>query len=172
MFKDFFNRVAISEDQIPEYLNNISYTLATKRTLLKWRTFIVTDSLENLRNLEVMSAPIMHSLETPIFGFIFTGQGAQWANMGVELLKFPVFRGIIEQAEIYLKGLGCLWSILGECYRSSYLAVLCSNNQQRRSEGQLKIPIYISPNSASQYAPPFKSHWWNFSIISTFIQGL
>jgi acyl transferase domain-containing protein len=47
-------------------------------------------------------------------GFIFTGQGAQWARMGMELVHYPVFRQSLELADAHMKKLGSAWSALGK----------------------------------------------------------
>ncbi len=50
--------------------------------------------------------------------FVFTGQGAQWWRMGQDLLKRePVFRGVLEEIDTYLKPLAG-WSLIEEMTRS------------------------------------------------------
>ncbi|KAG6365680.1 hypothetical protein INS49_007291 [Diaporthe citri] len=49
----------------------------------------------------------------PLLHFLFTGQGAQWPRMGLDLLQFEPFRGALEQADTYLRQeLGCEWSLM------------------------------------------------------------
>lgn len=49
--------------------------------------------------------------------FVFTGQGAQWWAMGQELIKRePVFRGVLEEIDTYLKPLAG-WSLIEEMTR-------------------------------------------------------
>ncbi len=46
--------------------------------------------------------------------FVFTGQGAQWWRMGQDLIKRePVFRGVLEEIDSYLKPLAG-WSLIDE----------------------------------------------------------
>lgn len=52
--------------------------------------------------------------EKPKLGFIFTGQGAQWANMGMGLLAYPVFAQTLHEADGILRNLGAKWSLLGK----------------------------------------------------------
>lgn len=55
---------------------------------------------------------------TPRIGFVFTGQGAQWASMGIELMQHPVFRNSMEAADHYLQHeLDCGWSAIEELGR-------------------------------------------------------
>lgn len=49
--------------------------------------------------------------------FVFTGQGAQWWAMGQELIRRePVFRGVLEEIDLYLKPLAG-WSLIEEMTR-------------------------------------------------------
>jgi len=46
--------------------------------------------------------------------FIFTGQGAQWATMGKELIDHRAFKQSLEISQMTLDVLGCKWRILDE----------------------------------------------------------
>ncbi|KAJ8131695.1 hypothetical protein O1611_g1925 [Lasiodiplodia mahajangana] len=74
----------------PEELNDIAYTLATRREHLPYRSFAVAD-VENAKET-VFSTTVKATAAVsskPVF--IFTGQGAQWPTMGAMLLSdFPV----------------------------------------------------------------------------------
>lgn len=48
----------------------------------------------------------------PGLALVFTGQGAQWAEMGMELVHYTVFRESVALADAYLKELGSPWSAL------------------------------------------------------------
>lgn len=50
----------------------------------------------------------------PGLALVFTGQGAQWARMGMGLVHYPVFQESIQSADAYLKSLGSDWSAIGE----------------------------------------------------------
>lgn len=39
----------------------------------------------------------------PGLAFVFSGQGTQWARMGMELIHYPVYRRCIESADAYFK---------------------------------------------------------------------
>lgn len=53
------------------------------------------------------------SVSKTTLGFIFTGQGAQWAGMGRELRVFELFEKRLREAEEYLIELGCCWKLRG-----------------------------------------------------------
>ncbi|TVY81512.1 Reducing polyketide synthase FUB1 [Lachnellula suecica] len=95
-----------------EPLHNLSYTLAAKRTQFNWRTAIVASSVEELQNALGEKQQVARVAAETGLAFVFTGQGAQWARMGIELLHYPVFRESLELAEAYLKTLGSSWSVI------------------------------------------------------------
>lgn len=97
-------------------LGNLAYTLSEKRSRLPWKSYVVSESIAELRtSLERgLPKPVRSSSATPVLGFIFTGQGAQWYAMGRELLAYPTYRKSLEDATQYLRSLGCRWSLIGE----------------------------------------------------------
>lgn len=77
-------------------LSDLAYTLSERRTKLWHRAFIVA------RNTVLDDKPdAWHAAKkspiAPTFGFIFTGQGAQWPQMGRDLLQFFPWTGDILQ---------------------------------------------------------------------------
>lgn len=96
------------------YLKDLCFTLASKRTAFPWRTATVAKSLpELIEHLDKKLIPIKAGV-APRLAFVFSGQGAQWFAMGRELLTYSVFRGSLQAASDYLHELGCHWSLLGE----------------------------------------------------------
>jgi emericellamide synthase (highly reducing iterative type I polyketide synthase) len=53
----------------------------------------------------------------PSIGFVFSGQGAQYAQMGRQLLTYPTFLRSMEKARQKLIHLGCTWDLLVELCR-------------------------------------------------------
>jgi acyl transferase domain-containing protein len=100
-----------------QYLNDLAYTLAMKRTIFPWKSFVVAGSLSELvKRLPDASKRSRHTRKgsVPKVGFVFTGQGAQWHAMGRELLIYPVFRRSLEMASTYLSGLCSPWDLMGK----------------------------------------------------------
>ena len=102
------------------YLDDLSYTLACKRTSFVWRTFIIARSISSLTQaLESYPKPVRSGSNSRV-GFVFTGQGAQWYAMGRELLDYPVFRQSLVDAGSYLVELRCPWNLMGRISPSLY----------------------------------------------------
>ncbi|OAA72144.1 Beta-ketoacyl synthase [Cordyceps fumosorosea ARSEF 2679] len=67
-----------SDNLADDFLTNYAYTLGCRRSRLEWRSFFLQAS--------------------PRLCFLFCGQGAQWARMGLDLRPFPVFWNSINSA--------------------------------------------------------------------------
>ncbi|KAL8954143.1 MAG: hypothetical protein Q9222_000026 [Ikaeria aurantiellina] len=93
------------------YLDDLAYTLSTRRSALEWRTFVVIDSLNDLVSLKPRLSPPKRSMRSQQLGLLFTGQGAQWPGMGRELLSYPTFSTSLHNAEAYFRALGAEWSL-------------------------------------------------------------
>ncbi|KAI0396952.1 polyketide synthase [Xylariaceae sp. FL0594] len=111
------SEIPLSGSEKRRLMRDLIYTLAEKRTHHGWRAFVLVDGGSDL--LSVLSSKPMstRAVSNPRLGFIFTGQGAQWAAMGKELMAYPVFQKSLYEADKYLKGLGCSWSLIFELLR-------------------------------------------------------
>jgi acyl transferase domain-containing protein len=115
-------------------LSDLSYTLATRRSLHAWRSVIVspntTDLIEQLSRIVPVKARLA---SRPQIAFIFTGQGAQWHAMGRETIaSSQVFRDSITKSSILLKDWGNEWSLEEELLRDE--------DSSRLGESQLAQP--------------------------------
>ncbi|OLN87132.1 Lovastatin diketide synthase LovF 17 [Colletotrichum chlorophyti] len=97
-------------------LNDLAYTLSERRTKHYYRAFDLTRSnkakvgVDSLIQGKQASSP-------PRVGFVFTGQGAQWSQMGAELLKsHPLAKSVIRNLDDVLQSLPepPKWSLLAE----------------------------------------------------------
>ncbi|KAJ5595540.1 uncharacterized protein N7459_001748 [Penicillium hispanicum] len=96
-----------------KYLMDLAFTLLAKRSNLRWKTFHVASSVDELQKKLDSNAPVAFRAKPHDYriGFVFTGQGAQWSKMGSSLLMYPAFRQSIEEASSYLSELGCPYSV-------------------------------------------------------------
>ncbi|KAL7934550.1 putative polyketide synthase [Trichoderma chlorosporum] len=104
-------------EQHPDRLLDLSYTLGARREDLRQRAFAVYDGV----NPPELS-PIVKHKNPPQVILVFTGQGAQWAEMGADLLEqYPSFQSDIREMDATLKRLPnpSSWTIEQELRRSS-----------------------------------------------------
>ncbi|KAJ5113761.1 reducing type I polyketide synthase [Penicillium angulare] len=109
-----FHSLDLTTEQKARYLSDLAYTLSDRRSILPWRSFATVNSLSNITHGELSFHKALRSSRKLGMGFVFTGQGAQFAGMGRELLMYPVFRNTLHRAQLYLCELGCQWSLIEE----------------------------------------------------------
>ncbi|KAL9127726.1 MAG: hypothetical protein Q9217_003456 [Psora testacea] len=98
------NVKAIGDVALNYYLVDLAHTLNLHRTMFSHRAFTVANEG---REMEAFAPSALQtgvaSKKTPGIGFLFTGQGAQWAGMAREALKeFPSFRDTIQKLDVCL----------------------------------------------------------------------
>ena len=105
----------------PQNMANLAYTLGEHRSKLPWKTTCFAENGPELcEKLECLQKDIaVRSTGEPRIGFVFTGQGAQWPGMGVELLERKVFRNSVDKSAQYLQELCCEWDPIEELRRPS-----------------------------------------------------
>ncbi|KAL8902861.1 MAG: hypothetical protein Q9207_004326 [Kuettlingeria erythrocarpa] len=106
--------LGLEVQEASQYLESFSHTLASRRTSFDWKAFIVTRSLSDVTEEALKLSRAYKSIGQPKLGFVFTGQGAQYAGMAKELLCYPIFQNSLRQSEMYMAELGCHWSLIGE----------------------------------------------------------
>lgn len=89
-------------------LLDLSYTLANRRSRLQSKAFVVAShvSLDNAFQNNMEAFVFAEKKKPPTVGFVFTGQGAQWARMGSELMTYyPSFLRTIRRLDMALEDL-------------------------------------------------------------------
>ncbi|GAM42968.1 hypothetical protein TCE0_044f17402 [Talaromyces pinophilus] len=97
-WESYFQRKG--ENKEPSWLDDVAYTLDTRRSSFLWKSYAVVSSsfdLNRITQLVSEGRPIQ-SL-APRLAFVFTGQGAQWHGMARELLAYPEFLNVVMEAE-------------------------------------------------------------------------
>ncbi|KAI1478194.1 putative hybrid NRPS/PKS enzyme [Daldinia eschscholtzii] len=97
-YRDYLTTANISPDSIPFTLRDLSWTLSNRRTTLEYRTVLpavsklddlvskMTKTIDSLNQSPPSSSTKPVTNKPRVLG-VFTGQGAQWARMGAELIE-------------------------------------------------------------------------------------
>ena len=96
----------------PDFMLDLSTTLCDYRTTFKHCQAVVASTRQQLTEklgLALQASGTLAGL--PIF--VFTGQGAQWAQMGMSLMKNDDYSTTMHDADNYLRSLGASWSLVG-----------------------------------------------------------
>lgn len=105
-----------------EKLSQLAYTLGARRSVHSWRTYSVVglrDTIAAEPNPDhgltpvAVARPVRAPTEDSSISFVFTGQGAQYARMGLELLEYHPFKQSLCKSDAIFKKLGSAWSIFG-----------------------------------------------------------
>ncbi|KAI0551232.1 hypothetical protein F4679DRAFT_145449 [Xylaria curta] len=95
-------------------VERLAYTLASRRSHMLWRAFsVVSDDSITMSPRLPISRSVRASTDVGI-AFIFTGQGAQYVNMGLGLLKYPIYEATLKRIDHIYRDLGCEWSIFNQ----------------------------------------------------------
>lgn len=104
------------EKNDPVDLDNLSYTLASRRSGFNWRYSVTAQDAGSL--IKELSAKDFKPVKTPAQVtnvFVFTGQGAQYFQMGHSLIGTEsAFAKSIQHSDAILKQLGAAWSLVEE----------------------------------------------------------
>lgn len=102
-------------------LDQLAYTLAARRSLMSWRAFAIVQPDHISQKIDMTSnpslqtsPPVRASVEKACIAFVFTGQGAQYVAMGLDLLVYPVFQNSLSRSAFIFAELGCKWSLIGK----------------------------------------------------------
>jgi acyl transferase domain-containing protein/NADPH:quinone reductase-like Zn-dependent oxidoreductase len=103
-------------------LDDFAFTLSARRSNLNWRCHAVVDPETSHLKTDVMVSTPYRSSQQHGAAFIFTGQGAEHHQMGLELLLYPVFRDALDEIDSILSSFGCKWSIVDELQKSENIS--------------------------------------------------
>lgn len=166
----YLEHVASNSSRLPpvpehsQWLSDLSYTLACKRTHHGWRSSFLASSLIGLRKSLSTISPPTKALAEPRLAFVFTGQGAQWPAMSKDLLVFQSFKQSLDNADRYLQSLGCHWSLMGMCILILIQPTFGAHMvrlQMKCSVAQIYHEL-MTRSSVNRSVPLFRLHLWIF----------
>jgi acyl transferase domain-containing protein/NADPH:quinone reductase-like Zn-dependent oxidoreductase len=117
-YSSFFQKSPKKKASFGTFAADLAYTLNTRRSALPYRSFWTASNRDQLVQVEERMVPAQQAADKLVLGFVFTGQGAQWAGMGRELLEYNVFRDSLTRSDYYLRGCGSTWSLEEEICRA------------------------------------------------------
>lgn len=109
-----------------ESLQSLAYTLAARRSMMTMRSFTVADAKLPSTSIGLPKLDCVRSSAETQLCFIFTGQGAQYAKMGLELMQYSVFKSVLTEVNSAFQALGAEWSLFGMLILSFILYTLRS----------------------------------------------
>lgn len=95
------------------FMGSLAYTLSSRRSLMSWRSFAVVGNQAPSGVIKLSPSKCVRSSREPGLAFVFTGQGAQYAKMGLDLLVYPIFHATLSRASNIFHDLGADWSLFG-----------------------------------------------------------
>ncbi|KAH8126627.1 hypothetical protein FP744_10009313 [Trichoderma asperellum] len=119
------------------HLDDLAYTLSERRSRFVQRTAVVASNLEELleglNKIELGSIRPVKAWTNARKCFIFTGQGAQWAEMGLGLLSYPLFADSMQKSEREFIRMGATWRLIDELRKTK--------ENSRINEAELAQPV-------------------------------
>lgn len=127
-YSEYLQAKCISElfhEEAEQLCSDLAYTLSCRRSKLPWKSFLVSGSVLKLVSQiqEEISKPFRSS-QIPNIAFVFSGQGAQWFGMGRELLQYERFAKSLQEADTYLRSIGCEWSLMTELLKDEHTSII------------------------------------------------
>ncbi|KAJ4288369.1 hypothetical protein N0V90_011603 [Kalmusia sp. IMI 367209] len=100
----------------PDKLKQLAYTLARRRSKFPWRSFAILSpkSGTKLNVDEICNSSVRVESGKTGIGFVFTGQGAQYAGMGLALLEYTIFAETLHAINVIYQDLGAAWDVIDE----------------------------------------------------------
>jgi acyl transferase domain-containing protein len=103
---------ALSVENRKVVVTNMAYTLAMRRTHHPWRIELLAESISNL-TMPIVPVARQKTLRNARIGYVFTGRGVQFAQMGIGLMIYGTFRESLRRYQMTLGCFGCTWNLTG-----------------------------------------------------------
>lgn len=149
-------------------LRDLAYTLANRREQKPHRAYAVTGDISS--SLQASATQTVQK-SPPRVAWIFTGQGAQWPEMGAELIDTnATFRATIRKLDKFLGSLPTPppWTIQGK-WKLPLSLQSVEQRDSRRSQTNCGKSKASAASTARRWAIPcrvrYKSHWLTSSAL-------
>ncbi|KAF3905358.1 hypothetical protein AA313_de0209816 [Arthrobotrys entomopaga] len=119
LYSEYFSKPDNISGGFPDICRRLAFTLEKCRSSLAWRSCAIVNSFQSLTNLGKQVSTPRRASANPRLALAFTGQGAQYPRMGIELLKYDVFAQSIDRSAKYLKSFGCSWDLNEEISKAA-----------------------------------------------------
>ncbi|KAH9906956.1 fatty acid synthase S-acetyltransferase [Xylariomycetidae sp. FL2044] len=107
-YQAYYSRISKDEQAVCQ----LAQTLAFRRTRFRWRAFAVADMMTlPLQETTTSITKPARTLEKLGACFVFTGQGAQYAGMGLKFGCYPSFAKSLYESDAIFAKLGAEWHI-------------------------------------------------------------
>jgi acyl transferase domain-containing protein/NADPH:quinone reductase-like Zn-dependent oxidoreductase len=122
---------------------NFCYSTGSKMSQLAYRVAVAATSLDELgMRLAQLKINPVRVLGAPKVAWVFTGQGAQWATMGMPLMdEYPVFASAMERADRCLLDLGADFSLLEELRKDAAASMINSPHLSQPACTALQVAL-------------------------------
>ena len=101
-----------SKELTDRQFDDLVFTLCVRRRTLSWRSHVVLNKPSGLTELSTLLTKPRKPTDGRVLAFVFTGQGAQSAGMGLRLCHFDFYARSLNGSDFILKELGCPWSLM------------------------------------------------------------
>ncbi|KAI0810057.1 polyketide synthase PksD [Xylaria sp. FL0064] len=105
-------------NQLDLLLGPLAFTLSARRSVMPWRSFAVVTNKPTVHSVRISPSKGVRSSKEAGLAFVFTGQGAQYAKMGLDLFIYPSFHDTLSRASNVFRELGADWLLLDELMQS------------------------------------------------------
>ncbi|KAI1171985.1 hypothetical protein F4777DRAFT_593221 [Nemania sp. FL0916] len=160
-YQDFISGAITTEQS----LHQLVTTLTHRRSRLLWRALAVVETAQVCSSGGLLSEPKpVRSSDAPNACFVFTGQGAQYAGMGLALCRYHTFEKSLRESGEIFRSLGAEWDIFealrGECklHEPDYSQPLCSALQIALVdllEDLAILPAFVVGHSSGEIAAAY-----------------
>jgi len=143
----------LSNPSVAVKLPDLAYTLSERRSRHFHRAFVVADNTNINEGAFTFGKK---NTDAPRIGFIFTGQGAQWSQMGKGIIEtFPVAKALINRLDHVLQALPKppSWSLLSKSLQSP--KEQCLTKPQLSSQSHGKPSTSDFPSSLNPWSQLF-----------------